>query len=209
MSVHKLDIILVDHFDSFTFNLVDLFAQTTHNITVVRSDINITQLKQILYKCKNPVLVLSPGPGAPEQATTSIEMVQQFYPFVPILGICLGHQIIAHALGGKVTLAELPVHGKVASIKHSGKDIFNDLPNPLTIGRYHSLMVEQMPTEFEAVAMYDDMLMAMKHKTYPSIGLQFHPESILTQCGGIIVSNFLKIAMKHYTEIMLKECRYA
>ncbi len=142
-------------------------------------------------------IVLSPGPCAPESAGISLEVVRQFGPCLPILGVCLGHQAIAQALGGRVVRAPQPVHGQASTLTHDGTDLFQGLSNPLRAGRYHSLIVEEssLPEELEVTCRTSDgLVMALQHRKWPTFGVQFHPESILTDGGHRLLANFLRLA---------------
>ena len=187
-------ILLIDNYDSFVHNLARYFEQLGQRTTVVRND----AIDAVLVREMNPAaLVLSPGPCSPREAGGSLDLVRKLYQELPILGICLGHQIIAEALGGRIVRASEPVHGRASSIEHDGRNVFAGLPNPLTAGRYHSLMVDQstLPKELEVTARTaDGVVMAIAHREYPVIGLQFHPESILTSHGYDLLAGFLRLA---------------
>ena len=192
MNMHN--IILIDHLDSFTFNLADIFKQFNCSVTLVRSDCDFDLMIETIQTTVNPIIVLSPGPGHPAEAYTSIQIVQQWYQQHPILGICLGHQILAQALNGSIHRDENPLHGKSVHVHHTGQTLFKGLPSPMQIARYHSLYVNKVPNQFTVSAHYEGMIMAMHHKFYPVFGLQFHPESILTPLGKTLIQNFLDIA---------------
>ncbi|HFJ9424872.1 aminodeoxychorismate/anthranilate synthase component II [Bacillus cereus] len=185
-------IVLIDNYDSFTYNLYQLLGEHEEEIVVVRNDeITIEQLEEV-----NPRgIVLSPGPGKPEDAGICIDVIRQFYKNVPILGICLGHQAIIAAFGGDIVRAECIKHGKTSRVKHNGTSIFSYATQPLTAMRYHSLVAEQtsLPECFDilATAMDDGEIMAVRHNYYPLFGLQFHPESIATEEGGKLIRAFL------------------
>lgn len=194
-----LHIILIDHFDSFTFNLVDLFKKKNFTVTILRAD---TSFESVCAYLNNPdyqaVLVLSPGPGNPKEASLAIKLVQHYYSALPILGVCLGHQIIAYALEGSIDQHTYPLHGKAVYIEHNHRDLFKNIPTPLQVGRYHSLFVKNVPSKLSITATYNNMIMGISHKEYPVYGLQFHPESILTPQGSKIIDNFLEISNKFY-----------
>ncbi|OJD89832.1 anthranilate synthase component 2 [Bacillus cereus] len=185
-------IVLIDNYDSFTYNLYQLLGEHEEEIVVVRNDeITIEQLEEV-----NPRgIVLSPGPGKPEDAGICINVIRQFYKNVPILGICLGHQAIIAAFGGDIVRAECIKHGKTSRVKHNGTSIFSYATQPLTAMRYHSLVAAQtsLPECFDilATAMDDGEIMAVRHNYYPLFGLQFHPESIATEEGGKLIRAFL------------------
>lgn len=182
-------IVMIDNYDSFTYNLVDYLQQLGAEVQVFRNDaITLKELEML-----NPTLVvLSPGPKAPAQAGNCLAIVQAFAATMPILGVCLGHQSIAQAFGAQVVKAPEPVHGKVSPITHTQKGMFCQLPLPLTVARYHSLVVEanSLPDTFEVLATSEDnLIMAFEHKAYPLQGVQFHPESVATQAGLALLAN--------------------
>lgn len=186
-------IIIIDNYDSFTYNLYQAIASQYSATQVIRNDeITLNELKQL----QPQAIIISPGPGRPEEAGMSIELIQKFAPTTPILGVCLGHQSIGMAFGAKVCLAEQPVHGKDVTIHHHGKGLYKNLPSPMTAGRYHSLIVsqEEFPSclEIESTGP-NGMIMGIKHRHYLCFGVQFHPESILTPEGDQLITNFLTI----------------
>ena len=186
-------IYLIDNYDSFTYNLYQYIGEINQHITVKRND-EIT-LKQIRETAPSHIII-SPGPGHPSQAGISVELILEFMGKIPILGICLGHQAIGLALGGTVNLAKDVVHGKQSTVYHNGKGIFTGVPSPFQAVRYHSLAVvrEGLPDCLKIQAYTeDDTIMALEHKHYPVFGLQFHPESILSEYGKVLISNFLNI----------------
>jgi anthranilate synthase/aminodeoxychorismate synthase-like glutamine amidotransferase len=187
-------ILLIDNYDSFVHNLARYFEQLGQRTVVVRNDlINAARVREM----KPEALVLSPGPCAPQQSGHSLELVHEVFRELPILGVCLGHQIIAESLGGRIVRACEPMHGRASSILHNGRGVFAGLPNPLTAGRYHSLVVDKstLPVELEVTARTtDDVVMAIAHRDYPVVGLQFHPESILTPHGYDLLAGFLRLA---------------
>lgn len=187
-------ILLIDNYDSFVFNLARYFERLGRPTHVVRNDaIDAAGVRSL----RPEAVVLSPGPCAPAQAGCSLEIVKQLHAELPILGICLGHQTIAEALGGRVAPAAEPVHGRTSSVFHDGQGLFAGLPSPLTACRYHSLVVEEasLPAELEATARTaDGVVMGLRHKRLPLVGLQFHPESILTDFGFELLANFLRLA---------------
>jgi anthranilate synthase component II len=185
-------ILLIDNFDSFTFNLYQYLGELGEQITVLRNNqLTIEQIKELNPKA----IILSPGPGKPEDAGICIELIQTFYNKIPILGICLGHQAIGAAFGGEILRAALIKHGKTSLITHQSEGVFTGLPTPLEVMRYHSLIIEKcsIPEELECIAhsVDDQEIMAIKHRQYPVFGLQFHPESIGTPSGKQILNNFL------------------
>ena len=184
-------ILLIDNYDSFTYNLYQYFGTFINDIKVVRNDkITIEEIEEM-----NPdKIVLSPGPKAPKDAGICMEAVKHFMGKKPILGICLGHQCIGEALGGTVSYAKAIFHGKQSKIEHDSTGIFQGIPSPIKVARYHSLAVqnEDLPDCLKVIAKTaDGEIMAMQHKEYPVIGLQFHPESIYTEHGKRIIENFV------------------
>ena len=187
-------ILLIDHYDSFVYNLARYFQRLGQTTRVVRSDaITLAQIRSL-----NPgAIVLSPGPCSPAEAGNSIEMVRHCWQDFPMLGVCLGHQIIYSALGGEVVRSPLPMHGRTSEIFHDGRGIFLDAPNPMVACRYHSLVVDEikLPDGLEISARTaDGVVMAFRHRNQPIVGVQFHPESILTDLGFELLQRFLQIA---------------
>ncbi|WKA51272.1 aminodeoxychorismate/anthranilate synthase component II [Planococcus liqunii] len=184
-------ILLIDHYDSFTYNIYQAAAELGEDVEVVRY--GALTIDEILAK-KPQAIILSPGPGHPEALPESLRLIRQVYQSIPILGICLGHQLIGAAFGGEISQAPIIRHGKVSLVAHEQQGIFAGLPNPVPVMRYHSLAVQAdtMPLCFEvhAAAMDDDTVMAIKHRDYPVYGLQFHPESIGTPDGAKLLGNF-------------------
>ncbi|MCH8862740.1 MAG: aminodeoxychorismate/anthranilate synthase component II [Proteobacteria bacterium] len=185
--------LLIDNYDSFTYNLFHLFAGAGAEVEVRRNDaITVDEVIAGDFDA----LILSPGPGRPEDAGICVELVQRLSGKTPILGICLGHQAIAEAFGGRIVRAEKLMHGKTSEIDHDGAGIFAELPSPFTATRYHSLVVEpeSLPDELEitakAGAKGESVIMALRHKTHPVWGLQFHPESIASEEGAALARNF-------------------
>ncbi|MGH7136810.1 MAG: anthranilate synthase component II [Pirellulales bacterium] len=187
-------ILLVDNYDSFVYNLARYFERLGQATLVVRNDsIDAARVRELAPDA----LVLSPGPCAPQQAGASLDLVRELHQELPILGVCLGHQTIAAALGGRVVRANEPVHGRAADVFHNCRGIFADLPNPLRACRYHSLVVEEatLPAVLDATAhTADGALMALAHCRLPVIGVQFHPESVLTEHGYELLVGFLRVA---------------
>ncbi|MEW5706958.1 MAG: aminodeoxychorismate/anthranilate synthase component II [Actinomycetota bacterium] len=186
-------IVMIDNYDSFTFNLVQYLAELGEELIVFRND--EVSVDDILHM-KPDSIVISPGPGRPADAGISIDLIKAAADKIPILGVCLGHQSIGEAFGGKVVHAGTLVHGKTSQIFHDGRTIFRGIPNPFTATRYHSLIVdkETLPSCFEISAeTKDGLIMAIRHREYPIEGVQFHPESILTSEGKAILKNFLSI----------------
>ena len=188
-------ILMIDNYDSFTYNLVQYLGELGENLKVFRND-KIT-LKKI--KALRPErIVISPGPGTPTEAGISKELIREFAAKVPVLGVCLGHQCIGEVYGGKVIPAKRLMHGKTSLIYHNSKGIFKNIPNPFEATRYHSLLVEKksLPDCLEITAWTKEgEIMGLQHKDYPLFGVQFHPESILTKAGKDILRNFLKVKL--------------
>ena len=187
-------ILLIDNYDSFVHNLARYFEQLGQRTIVVRNDaIDVARVRGM----QPDAIVLSPGPCRPQQAGRSIELVRQLYREIPILGVCLGHQIIAEAFGAQIVRSPHPMHGRASRIRHNEQGVFAGLPDPLAVGRYHSLVVDEktLPDELQVTARTPEgTVMAIAHRKRPVIGLQFHPESILTDCGYEILAGFLRIA---------------
>ncbi|MFA6216574.1 MAG: aminodeoxychorismate/anthranilate synthase component II [Candidatus Omnitrophota bacterium] len=186
-------ILMIDNYDSFTYNLVQYFGELGQDIKVFRNDkITIEQVK----KLKPRRIVVSPGPGRPENAGISCAVIKECAGTIPILGVCLGHQSIGYVYGGRIINAKKLMHGKTSLIYHNGKEIFKALPNPFEATRYHSLLVEKksLPQCLEVIAWTKSgEIMGLKHKKYPLWGVQFHPESILTKSGKDLLANFLRL----------------
>jgi anthranilate synthase/aminodeoxychorismate synthase-like glutamine amidotransferase len=182
-------VLVIDNYDSFTYNLVQYLGELGAEPDVVRND--RATVADLLAR-KPDRLVISPGPCRPVDAGISIEASRRFpEEGIPVLGVCLGHQAMAEAFGGKVVLGE-PVHGKVAEVRHDGKTIFAGIPNPLVGGRYHSLVVDpDLPDDLELSASSGETVMGIRHRELPAEGVQFHPESVLTETGKQILGNFL------------------
>ena len=185
-------ILMIDNFDSFTYNLVQGFRTHGAEVIVFRNNaINIEQAQAL-----GPThLVISPGPGRPKDAGVSMPLIQEFASKIPILGVCLGHQCIVEAFGGKIVYAQQLMHGKTSIIQHDQTTIFTNLDNPMVAGRYHSLAADitMLPKNLDISATTEDNeIMAVRHKTYPIEGVQFHPESILTPLGEKLMHNFLQ-----------------
>ncbi|MCS6115421.1 anthranilate synthase component II [Shewanella baltica] len=186
-------LLMIDNYDSFTFNLVQYFQQLGQEIVVKRNDeISIAEIEALAPTH----LVISPGPCTPNEAGISLAAIEHFATRMPILGVCLGHQAMAQVFGANVVRASRVMHGKVSAIAHSGQRLFEGLNQPLTVTRYHSLLVDAVPEGFVLDAWFDDPIhgreiMAMSHQDLPLYGVQFHPESILTEQGLELLANFL------------------
>jgi len=191
-------ILVIDNYDSFTYNLVQYLGElgaefpVAETIQVYRNDqISLAQIRQL----QPDGIVISPGPGRPDDAGISLELIQQLGPELPILGVCLGHQSIGQVFGGKIVSAPVLMHGKTSLVTHTGVGVFQGLANPLTATRYHSLVIDRQacPEELEITAWVEDgTIMGVRHRQYPHIqGVQFHPESVLTDSGKQLLRNFL------------------
>ena len=189
-------ILVIDNYDSFTYNLVQYLGELGADILVKRNDeIDLPGIQAL----KPAAIVISPGPGVPADAGVSVEAIRQCGTGIPVLGVCLGHQAIAEAYGGKVVRAAKLMHGKTSRIQHSGSNLFEGIPSPLEVMRYHSLTVDpaSLPEELEVLAWAEETtteIHAMRHRMNPVWGVQFHPESIMTQSGKKILANFLRLA---------------
>jgi anthranilate synthase/aminodeoxychorismate synthase-like glutamine amidotransferase len=187
-------LLIIDNYDSFTYNLVQYFGELyTGEIAVFRNDaVTVSEIAGM----KPRSIVISPGPCTPREAGISVETIRKLGDRIPILGVCLGHQSIGHAFGGNVVRAPYLMHGKVSQIHHDKKNLFKGLPDPFTATRYHSLIVDRAtcPACLEITAHTDDgLIMAVRHREFPVYGVQFHPESILTEGGKTLLANFLKV----------------
>jgi anthranilate synthase/aminodeoxychorismate synthase-like glutamine amidotransferase len=183
-------VLVIDNYDSFTYNLVQYLGELGAEPDVVRND--VASVDEMLSRAPDRV-VISPGPCRPTDAGVSIEAARRFPEAgTPVLGVCLGHQAMAEAFGGRVEVGQ-PVHGKTAEVRHDGRSIFRGVDNPLTAGRYHSLVVApDLPEELELSAESAGTVMGIRHRSLPAEGVQFHPESVLTGAGKLILRNFLK-----------------
>lgn len=186
-------IIFIDNFDSFTYNLVDEFRVLNHEVLVYRNDADIDFIsnlaKQKQENGEKVLFVLSPGPSSPSDANNLIGIIKSNLGKYPMLGICLGHQALGQVLGGKVVGADKIVHGKSSMINHVNKICFSNLPNPLKVARYHSLVVEDLPEDVEVLSSVDNMCMSLYSKKYNVLGFQFHPESIMSTYGRVLLDN--------------------
>lgn len=187
-------LLLIDNYDSFVHNLARYFERLGQETVVVRNDaVDVAEVRAL----RPGAVVLSPGPCTPREAGASLSIIRELHAEFPMLGVCLGHQAIAEALGGEVVRAPVPVHGQSSRIRHDGTELFRSIPSPLKVGRYHSLVVEpaMLPSELRATSRTDDgVLMSFAHVELPVYGVQFHPESILTEHGYDLLANFLELA---------------
>ncbi|MGC9006977.1 MAG: anthranilate synthase component II, partial [Sulfurihydrogenibium sp.] len=187
-------ILMIDNYDSFTYNIVQYFYQLGQEVIVKRND-EIT-LEDIKNMEGIDAIVISPGPCTPNEAGISVDVIKEFKGIYPILGVCLGHQSIGQAFGAKIVKAKCLMHGKTSNIYHNEKGLFEGIPNPFKAVRYHSLVIDEktLPEDIEITARSDDgEIMAIEHKKYPIWGVQFHPESILTEYGLKLLENFIKL----------------
>ncbi|QTF08341.1 C26 family cysteine hydrolase domain-containing family [Brenneria izadpanahii] len=189
------DILLLDNIDSFTYNLVDQLRASGHQVVIYRNHLPADAIIDHLKKMERPVLMLSPGPGAPAEAGCMPELLQRLRGQLPIIGICLGHQAIVEAYGGHVGQAGEILHGKASNIDHDGLAMFAGLPHPLPVARYHSLVGSDIPAELTVNAHFNDMVMAVRHDADRVYGFQFHPESILTTHGARLLEQTLDWAL--------------
>ena len=183
-------ILIIDNYDSFTYNLVQYLGELGAEIQVIRNDeVTLEEIREL-----NPQrIVISPGPGDPDDGGVSNEVIREFGPTIPVLGVCLGHQCIGHVYGGVVARAPRLMHGKTSPVYHNGSGVFNGVPSPFNATRYHSLIVEEpLPDCLQVIAFTSEgEVMGLRHKEYPVVGVQFHPESILTEHGKRILANFI------------------
>lgn len=188
-----MKILVIDNYDSFTFNLVQLLGTLKCKVFVIRNDqISVSDISKI----KPDKILISPGPKKPKDSKISLQIIEELGSMIPILGVCLGHQAIALSFDGKIIKAKRPVHGMTSKILHDSKNLFKDIPQNFEAMRYHSLIVEKetLPETLQITAQSNDgIIMGIRHKNYPIEGIQFHPESILTENGSLIISNWLKL----------------
>src|SRR5579884_4140437 len=202
-------LLLIDNYDSFTYNLYQYLSELGAEISVRRND-EVTPDETASMQPEH--IVISPGPCTPDEAGMSCKIIQTFGPYIPTLGVCLGHQAIGQVYGGRVIRAPEPMHGKTSHIYHNGQGVFRGLPRPFEANRYHSLIVENspLPDELEVTARtIDGLIMGLRHRTYPIEGVQFHPESIMTPVGKDLLRNFLAMSHPSYTERSVQEQRSA
>ncbi len=189
-----MKVLMIDNYDSFTYNLVQYLGTLGAQVEVKRND--QTSLEEI-RDLSPDAIVISPGPCTPAEAGISVDVIKSFYKDTPILGVCLGHQSIGVAFGGRIVRAKNLMHGKTSQITHTGEGVFRGLPNPFTAVRYHSLVIEEssLPASLKVTARSEDgEIMGIQHKEYPLFGVQFHPESVLSEGGMDILKNFLDLA---------------
>ncbi len=187
-------VLLIDNYDSFVFNLARYLRELGCDARVVRNDeLTVGQIEAL----QPQAIVISPGPCSPNEAGISIELIRELHSRIPMLGVCLGHQAIGAAFGAVVRRAPEPVHGRTSPIRHNESGVFSRIPNPFIATRYHSLIVEEntLPADLQVTARtVDHLVMGLQHRTSPLFGVQFHPESVLTECGHLLLANFLSLA---------------
>jgi len=189
-------ILFIDNYDSFTYNLVSMIGAVRSDLEVVRNDaVTVEDIRRM----QPSGIVLSPGPGHPARAGVCPAVVRAFAPFVPILGVCLGHQVIVEAFGGTVGRASVPMHGKTSPLVHDGTGILSGVPSPARVGRYHSLVAARSAVPADLLVQGttpDGEVMAVRHRSHPCHGVQFHPESVLTPYGESILGNFVELCQE-------------
>jgi len=190
------NILFIDNFDSFTYNLVDQFRSLGHEVKIYRNNIAADTIESAVKQSENPVVLLSPGPGAPADAGSMPEIIQRLKGKVPMIGICLGHQAIVEAYGGTVAGAGEIIHGKVSMMEHQNHATYAQLPSPLAIARYHSLVATHVPDSLTITAEVDDLVMSVVQEEDKVCGFQFHPESIMTTYGATLLANAIEWALK-------------
>jgi anthranilate synthase component II len=190
------DIVFIDNFDSFTYNLVDQFRSLGHSVTIYRNNISSAKIIAELNTRTDPVVILSPGPGAPAEAGCMPELIQAIKGKVPMIGICLGHQAIVEAYGGTVAGAGEIIHGKVSMMEHQNHPLYQGLPSPLAIARYHSLVATSVPSALTVTAEVNGLVMSVVQDRDKVCGFQFHPESIMTTYGAALLANAIKWALE-------------
>jgi len=185
-------VLVIDNYDSFTYNLVQYLGELGAEVTTVRNDVRTVDE---LLEEGHDRLVVSPGPCTPDDAGISLDVIPAFAEAgTPVLGVCLGHQAMVQTFGGTVVQGE-PIHGKSAGIEHDGRTIYDGLPSPLTVGRYHSLIAGEVPDSLEVTSTYGDIVMGVRHKELPAEGVQFHPESVLTPYGKRMIATFIGVEL--------------
>ncbi|MGO2499075.1 MAG: aminodeoxychorismate/anthranilate synthase component II [Vibrio litoralis] len=190
------NILFIDNFDSFTYNLVDQFRTLGHDVTIYRNSLSAETIEQAVQQLENPVVVLSPGPGAPSEAGCMPELIQRLKGKVPMIGICLGHQAIVEAYGGTVAGAGEIIHGKVSMMVHDNHPTYQNLPSPFAIARYHSLVATHVSDALTVTAQVDGLVMSVVEENHKVCGFQFHPESIMTTYGATLLENTIRWALE-------------
>lgn len=197
-----MNILVIDNYDSFIYNYVDSLRELGHAVEVVRNDVAIESITAKIAQLNCQCLVISPGPGKPEAAGACMQLIQELSGKLPIIGICLGHQALACSFDGVVTQDAVPVHGKRTGIKFDANHmLFSGINGSLSVGRYHSLKVSQLPPGFEVIAEADGIIMAMANDELGLLGMQFHPESILTTQGNRLIANSIDYAAAQYQQL--------
>lgn len=194
-----INVLFIDNFDSFTFNLVDEFQRKGCNVIVYRNNVSLTKIKKVVIEKKIELIVISPGGYVPKQVPICKEIILSYYKIIPIFGVCLGHECVVDAFGGKIARAPLTVHGKSSKITHDNKTIFKDLENPMLGGRYHSQIGINIPDCLEITAKTDELIMGVRHKNYFVESVMFHPESVLTPQGSLLINNLIE-KVKNYVK---------
>lgn len=189
------NIIFIDNFDSFTYNLVDQFRSLGHTVTIYRNNLAAQTIEQAVMKLDSPIVVLSPGPGKPSDAGCMPELIQRLKGQVPMIGICLGHQAIVEAYGGTVAGAGEIVHGKVSMMVHDNHPTYQSLPSPFAIARYHSLVATKVSNQLTVTAEVNGLVMSVVEENHKVCGFQFHPESIMTTYGATLLENTINWAL--------------
>lgn len=192
------DILLLDNLDSFTYNLVEQLRNKNNNVLIYRNNVNIKIILNSINKIKNPILTLSPGPSTPKNAGCMLNLINEVKGKIPIVGICLGHQAIVEAYGGIIGYAGEIFHGKASLINHDGLEMFEGLPQPLPVARYHSLICNKIPKNFIINSYFNDMIMSVRNNLDYVCGFQFHPESILTTSGALLLEKIIDWASSKY-----------
>ncbi|CAL4324815.1 aminodeoxychorismate/anthranilate synthase component II [Buchnera aphidicola] len=190
------NILLLDNFDSFTYNIVDQLRINNHKVIIYRNQTSIDIIISVLSRMRDPIILLSPGPGNPKDAGCMLDLLDYAIKKIPVIGICLGHQGIVEYYGGKIEYAVEILHGKTSLIHHDGKDMFFQLPNPLPVARYHSLICKNIPNSLVVNSRFKNMVMSVRNNSDKVCGFQFHPESILTTYGSKLLNNTLNWAQK-------------
>ena len=186
-------ILFIDNFDSFTYNLVDEFQKRGCTVIIYRNDLAMDEFARRIEHFEPSLMVFSPGPSTPRDAGNCIALIRRYAESIPLFGVCLGHQCMIEAFGGKVGYAGETVHGKVSPVAHNGRGIYEGAPSPLLVGRYHSLAGLTIPEELEVTATCGSVVMGISHRRLPVTGVQYHPESILTAGGQVIFENLLTL----------------
>jgi len=185
------DILLLDNLDSFTYNLVEQLRNKNNNVLIYRNNVNIKIILNSINKIKNPILMLSPGPSTPKNAGCMLNLINEVKGKIPIVGICLGHQAIVEAYGGIIGYAGEIFHGRASLINHDGLEMFEGLPQPLPVARYHSLICNKIPKNFIINSYFNDMIMSVRNNLDYVCEFQFHPESILTTSGALLLEKII------------------